>query len=107
MIATGIESNIFGGLQLLLLFCKVRSLLEALLFDEDLEDSNMWLTSCLRNDVYKHPNTDIRKGFARVVRGVMRACQQQQLQAFCGKFMMKNHSLVTWMEWALGEEAET
>jgi hypothetical protein len=37
----------------------------------------------------------------------MRIARQEQLHALCAKFVIKNHSLLVWMEWVLGDEEET
>lgn len=57
----------------------------------------MWLVSCLHNDAYRHRNPDIRKSFAKVIRGVMRSCKKSNLGMFCSKFVIKNHSLLVWV----------
>lgn len=89
MIASNIESNIYGALQMLILFSGVRCLVDSMLLDEDMEDSKMWLVSSLKCHVYVHPSCLIRKSFARVVKGVMRIASHQQLQKICSKFVTK------------------
>jgi hypothetical protein len=72
MIATNIESNIFGALQILNFFCVINCLIDALLSDEEMEESKMWMMSCLQNDVFRHSSQVIRKSIARITRGIIR-----------------------------------
>lgn len=62
-------------------FCSIKdeAIKEALLYDEEMCDSKMWLENCLKNNVIHHENISIRRSCARLIGTLVKNANIRQL----------------------------